>query len=358
MPRRARRLAARLLAVVILVSASLGSVTLSSAAPTQEDVRRAKERLDELNRDLSLLVERYNQARIRLNDVQVRLTEVRLQAERAQAEAERAIGSLNRSAARAFTGFGSQFTVLLDATSLGDFSDRLEFIGSMAEADADLATQAELARQEARWTADELRAAVEQRREVLQELAAQKAQIDSRVDDARALYAELDREYHEALAAARAAAAAEAAAQQQSTGGGSGDDGGGNTFDVSPIPPPPAPNGNVAAVLDAAYSVIGTPYQWGGSSPQTGFDCSGFTMWSWSHAGVSLPHSSAAQYSSLPHVAREDVQAGDLLFFYSPISHVGIYVGGGRMIHSPHSGSVVSVVSVYWDSFTGAARPG
>jgi peptidoglycan DL-endopeptidase CwlO len=285
--------------------------------------------------------------------VQVRLTEVRLEAERAQAVAERAIGSLNRSAARAFTGFGSQFTVLLDATSLGDFSDRLEFIGNMAQADADLATQAELARQEARWTADELRAAVEQRREVLDELAAQKEQIDARVDEARELYAELDRRYHEALAAARAAA--DAAAQQPSTGGGSV---AGGSVDVSPIPPPPAPNGNVAAVLDAAYSVIGTPYQWGGSSPETGFDCSGFTMWSWAHAGVSLPHSSAAQYSSLPHVAREDLQAGDLLFFYSPISHVGMYVGGGRMIHSSHPGTTVSVVSVYWDSFSGAARPG
>jgi cell wall-associated NlpC family hydrolase len=351
MIRTARRLAARLLAVVILVSASLGSVTLSAAAPTQEDVRRAKERLDALNRDLSLLVEQYNQARIRLNDVQVRLTEVRLEAERAQTEAERAIGSLNRSAALAFSGFGSQFSVLLDATSFGDFSDRLEFIGSMAQADTDLATQAELARQEARWTADELRAAVEQRREVLDELAVQKEQIDARVDEARALYAELDRRYHEALAAARAA---EAAAQQQSTGGGSG----GGTVDVSPISPPPAPNGNVAAVLEAAYSAIGTPYQWGGSSPETGFDCSGFTMWSWAHAGVSLPHSSAAQYSSLPHVAREDLQAGDLLFFYSPISHVAMYVGGGRMIHSSHPGTTVSVVSVYWDSFSGAARPG
>jgi peptidoglycan DL-endopeptidase CwlO len=198
-----------------------------------------------------------------------------------------------------------------------------------------------------------LRAAVEQRREVLDELAAQKEQIDARVDEARELYAELDRRYHDALAAARAAA--DAAAQQPSTGGGSV---AGGSVDVSPIPPPPAPNGNVAAVLDAAYSVIGTPYQWGGSSPETGFDCSGFTMWSWAHAGVSLPHSSAAQYSSLPHVAREDLQAGDLLFFYSPISHVGMYVGGGRMIHSSHPGTTVSVVSVYWDSFSGAARPG
>ncbi len=351
MIRTARFLAARLLAVVILVSASLGSVTLSSAAPTQDDVRRAKDRLDALNRDLSLLVERYNQARIRLNDVQVRLSEVRLQAELAQAEADRARASLNRSAARAFTGFGSQFAVLLDATSLGDFSDRLEFIGSMAEADADLATQAELAGQEARWTADELQAAVEQRRDILDELAAEKEQIDTRVDEARALYSELDREYHEALASARAAA--EAAAQQEFTGGS-----GGGSVGVSPIPPPPAPNANVAAVLEAAYSAIGTPYQWGGASPETGFDCSGFTMWSWAHAGVSLPHSSAAQYGSLPHVAREDLQAGDLLFFYSPISHVAMYVGGGRMIHASHPGTTVSVVAVYWDSFSGAARPG
>jgi cell wall-associated NlpC family hydrolase len=81
-------------------------------------------------------------------------------------------------------------------------------------------------------------------------------------------------------------------------------------------------------------------------------------MWAWSHAGVYLPHSSAAQYSALPHVAREDLQPGDLLFFYSPISHVGMYVGGGRMIHSSHPGSTVGVVAVYWDSFAGAARPG
>jgi peptidoglycan DL-endopeptidase CwlO len=350
MTRAARRLAARLFAVAILVFASLGSLTLSAAAPSQEDVRRAKDRLDALNRDLSLLVERYNQAQIRLNDVQVRLSDVRLEAERAQAEADRAIGSLNRSAARAFTGFGSQFAVLFDATSIGDFSDRLEFIGNMAQADADLATQAERARQEARWTADELRVALDERRQVLEEISAERQQIDARVDEARALYSELDRRYHEALAAA--AAAAQAAQEQSTDGSGSGSVG------VSPIAPPPAPNGNVAAVLDAAYSVIGTPYQWGGASPETGFDCSGFTMWAWSHAGVSLPHSSAAQYSSFPHVARDDLQAGDLLFFYSPISHVGMYVGGGRMIHSPHTGDVVRVVTVYWDSFVGASRPG
>jgi cell wall-associated NlpC family hydrolase len=349
----ARRLTGRLMvAVLITVSASFGLASLSSAAPTQEDVARARERLDALNRELSLLVEEFNQARIRLNDVQTRLAEVQAEARRAQTQADRAVESLNRSAARAYAGVGSQFAVLFDSTSLADFSDRLEFIGSMAQADADLAANAELARQEAEWTADELRAAIEERRAVLQDIASKKQQIASRVDEARGIYQELDRKYHEALAAARAAAATAARTAAASP------DTIATVVDPSPIAPPPAPNANVQTVLDAAYSVIGTPYQWGGSSPETGFDCSGFTMWAWSHAGVSLPHSSEAQYSALPHVGREDLQAGDLLFFYSPISHVGMYVGSGRMIHSPHTGSVVSVVAVYWDSFVGAARPG
>lgn len=337
-------------AVLITLSASFGFASLSSAAPTREEVARAKARLDTLNRELSLLVEQFNQARIRLEQVQTRLAEVQGQADRAQADADRAAQSLNRSAARAYTGLGSQFAVLFDATSLGDFSDRLEFIGNMAQADADLATEAELARQEAEWTADELKATIEERRGVLEQIDAKRGQIETRVDEARDLYAELDREFQEAAAAA--AAAAQAAAEQQSVTAGT------TSGDVAPIPAPPAPNANVQAALDAAYSVIGTPYQWGGASPESGFDCSGLTMWSWAHAGVSLPHSSAAQYSALPHVAREDLQAGDLLFFYSPISHVAMYVGGSRMIHASHPGVPVQVVSVYWDSFVGAARPG
>jgi cell wall-associated NlpC family hydrolase len=298
---------------------------------------------------MSLLVEQYDQARIRLEQVQARLAEVENAARRAQALADRATESLNRSAARAYTGLGSQFAALFDATSLGDFSDRLEFIGNMAQADADLATAAARARQEARWTAEELRTTVEQRRSILQDIAAKRDQIEASVNEARQLYAELDRRYHEALAAAAAqAAAAQAAADQPSV----------TASSVAPIAPPPAPNSNVQAVLAAAYSAIGTPYQFGGASPETGFDCSGFTMWSWSHAGVYLPHSSAAQYAAFPHVAREDLQAGDLLFFYTPISHVAMYVGGGRMIHSSHPGTTVGVVAVYWDSFVGAARPG
>ena len=339
--RRAHLVARLSIAVLLAASATIGAVTLSSAAPSREEVEQARARLDSLNRELDLMVEQYNQARIKLQEVQARLADVRAQAQRAQATADRAITSLNANAARAYRGVGSQIAELFESASLADFSDRLEFIGSMAQADSDLAVEAESAQQEARWTAAELKATAEERQGIVDALAAKQDQIESRVAEARDLYEELDRKYHEALAA-------EAAAQEAT----------GTVVVGSPIPPPPAPNANVASVLQAAYSVIGTPYQYGGSSPETGFDCSGFTMWAWSHAGVYLPHSSAAQYASLPQVAQSDLQPGDLVFFYSPISHVGIYVGGGSMIHSPQTGSVVSVVPIYWDSFVGAARPG
>jgi peptidoglycan DL-endopeptidase CwlO len=343
MTARPAHLVARVsIAVLFAASATIGAVSLSSAAPSREEVEQASARLDSLNRELDLMVEQYNQARIKLQEVQARLADVRAQAQRAQATADRAISSLNANAARAYRGVGSQIAELFESASLADFSDRLEFIGSMAQADSDLAVEAESAQQEARWTAAELKATAEERQGIVDALGAKQDQIESRVAEARDLYEELDREYHEALAA-------QAAAQESATS---------SSVGVSPIPPPPAPNANVAAVLQAAYSMIGTPYLYGGSSPETGFDCSGFTMWAWSHAGVYLPHSSAAQYASLPHVAQSDLQPGDLVFFYSPISHVGIYVGGGSMIHSPQTGSVVSVVPIYWDSFAGAARPG
>jgi cell wall-associated NlpC family hydrolase len=102
----------------------------------------------------------------------------------------------------------------------------------------------------------------------------------------------------------------------------------------------------------------GTPYIYAAATPGVGFDCSGLTSWAWAQAGVSLPHQSAQQYASTAHVPASAAQPGDLIFYYSPISHVGLYLGGGMMVHAPNSGSVVKTTSVNWGNVVGVGRPG
>lgn len=112
-----------------------------------------------------------------------------------------------------------------------------------------------------------------------------------------------------------------------------------------------------ASAADQAQGKIGTPYSWGGNGPDA-FDCSGLVHWSYAQAGVSLPRTTQSQVGSGSAVARDDLQLGDLLFFYSGNSHVGIYAGENTMVHAPSSGSSVRVDSLsgYWDNVFSTAR--
>jgi peptidoglycan DL-endopeptidase CwlO len=117
-------------------------------------------------------------------------------------------------------------------------------------------------------------------------------------------------------------------------------------------------SGNARTVLKWAYSKLGTPYQYGGTGPR--YDCSGFVMVAWRQAGVSLPRVVPDQYNATRRVARSDLQPGDLVFFDN-LGHVGIYVGSGKFIHSPHTGTVVQTESLsnpwYSSHYVGAGRP-
>jgi cell wall-associated NlpC family hydrolase len=118
----------------------------------------------------------------------------------------------------------------------------------------------------------------------------------------------------------------------------------------------PAPSAGAAAAVAEARRQLGKPYSYGAAGPNS-FDCSGLTMWSWRAGGVGLPHSAESQYSATRHVALGDIAPGDLLFYGSPIHHVGIYVGNGTMIEAPHSGTVVRYASIYRSDYVGAGRP-
>ncbi|MGA1162341.1 MAG: NlpC/P60 family protein [Ilumatobacteraceae bacterium] len=170
-----------------------------------------------------------------------------------------------------------------------------------------------------------------------------------------------------AAAAAAAAAAANLANQRPSSGSSSGASGssngssgsssssGGNRFDPSTIPPTTSRAGIAIA---AARSQIGVPYRYAAATEGVAFDCSGLTMWAWAQAGVSLPHQSRRQFSSSPRIPIEYIEPGDLIFFYNPISHVSLYVGGGMMVDAPGVGRTVRLKAVNWSKVVGATRPG
>jgi cell wall-associated NlpC family hydrolase len=113
-----------------------------------------------------------------------------------------------------------------------------------------------------------------------------------------------------------------------------------------------------AKVVSYARRLLGVRYTYGGTSPRSGFDCSGFTRFVFGHFGIALPHYAGAQFTLGRKVARQALRPGDLVFF-DGLGHVGIYLGRGRFIHAPHSGTAVSVERLdgwYSSRFTGARR--
>jgi len=109
--------------------------------------------------------------------------------------------------------------------------------------------------------------------------------------------------------------------------------------------PAAAPNQAAQIVVDTALAQQGKAYKWAGAGPNV-FDCSGLTQFAFGAAGIALPHSSRTQATMGTPVARANLQPGDLVAFYSPVGHIGIYIGNGQMVHAPTSGDVVRIISV------------
>ena len=119
--------------------------------------------------------------------------------------------------------------------------------------------------------------------------------------------------------------------------------------------PVAAPNQAAQTAVDTAMAQRGKPYVWAAEGPGS-FDCSGLMLYAYAAAGVSLPHSSSMQSQLGTPVSRSELQPGDLVFFYSPVSHVGMYIGNGQMVHASTSGQPVIVSSVDMKGYVGARR--
>ncbi|MGQ4511903.1 NlpC/P60 family protein [Streptomyces sp. DW26H14] len=203
------------------------------------------------------------------------------------------------------------------------------------------------------------------------DLRASKTRVQRKLGDAQALLTKLTAQEKARLAAlekkkeaearekARAKAKAEqearakalAAAARQKSAGSTGTGTGTGTATT-----PPGSTTKADKALAFARAQIGKPYVWGATGPSS-YDCSGLTQAAWKAAGVDLPRTTYDQVNAGTRVSTDDLRPGDLVFFFSDISHVGMYIGGGMMIHAPHSGANVREESIYSMPIYGAVRP-
>jgi cell wall-associated NlpC family hydrolase len=216
---------------------------------------------------------------------------------------------------------------------------------------------------------DDLQGRLERDRADAEDLAARITQDEvttqNEIDKLVALNSKAERELGQAISAERARRAAAAAvaareeAEQITGGGGGGGNGGGGSnpepFDPGSVPPS---SSRGAIAVAAAKSQVGVRYIKYMSREGVGFDCSGLTAWAWGQAGVSIPHQSRQQFNTTARVPIAYIEPGDLIYFYSPITHVGIYIGGGMMVDAPGPGRFVRYAAVTFSKVVGVSRPG
>ncbi|WP_327220136.1 C40 family peptidase [Streptomyces cyaneofuscatus] len=189
------------------------------------------------------------------------------------------------------------------------------------------------------------------------ELDKHRAAIRTKLADARTLLATLTAA--ERAAYERSADAAHGGSPATSAGGSTtGPDravAGAHADRSAPRASVAAPDSRAARAVSFAHGAIGKPYVWGATGPNA-FDCSGLTQAAWKAAGVSLPRTTYTQINAGQRVSRSELAPGDLVFFYSGISHVGLYIGGGQMIHAPRPGAPVRIAPIDQMPFAGATR--
>ena len=342
----------------LAATAVVGSSALSMAAPSRSDLEAAERRLMELEKDFELVVERYNAVREELAEIHASIAAEELVVRRIERRM-----SVNENAAATVAeelykrGPSEALEVVFSAESLAEIETKIEYLRSSEDAQAEVFERLEVDRQLLNEHIARLEREQQKALTAKERLTGLRAEIEAKVqgqrDEIERLTTLIERaERRRELRRQREAAAAarEAARTQEAT----------PALVAHEAPTgalPPAAGSQAGIAVQAALSQVGKPYQWGAAGPDS-YDCSGLTMWAWGQAGVSLPHNSAAQYASTPSVPRGEWQPGDLLFYGSPIHHVALYIGGGRVVEAPYTGSQVRVASAARSDYVGAGRPG
>jgi cell wall-associated NlpC family hydrolase len=350
-----------------------------------DELERLQERAQQLGEDYVAAIDTKDQLDLEIADAEARIGEK-------QAELDRLRASLSDMALRSFVGGGSVplGPLFEDSENLNDAVKRDE-LARVALSAGDVTTDEFEALVS---DINDEKAALDRKRDQAEQLAASltdaqaetnrltdeytKARSDAEAKLGQLIAQEEQRRAEESARRMREQAAAAASSGNGNSGGGGntsgGNSGSGNTSSTSGSSSGgsggesssgsgggysvPAVSSRSGIAVQSALGQQGVPYRYATSSPGVGFDCSGLTAYAWGQAGVGLPHQSRAQYASVPHVPKEAAQPGDLLFFYSPISHVSIYLGNGMQVHAPNTGKTVTVGPVNWGKVTGVGRPG
>ncbi|MGQ0846062.1 MAG: NlpC/P60 family protein [Sporichthyaceae bacterium] len=331
-PSRATAYRATAALAASLVVSLVAGPTASHAAPN--DVEQARRQVDALDHKASEATERYNVARNAMRDAERVLSQAQRRSSAQQEKLRKLQDSVGALAASAYRNGGVDRTLQLIFSE-----DPSAFLGKASALDA-LSTRQAAALRKVVEARRELRASqemavaqlaiVEAQRKVL---AKEKAAIEGNLREARAVLGKLN-----ASQRARLDRASRAGDPRELLGA------------------LPDPNPRAAKAVQYALKQLGDRYVWGAAGPD-GFDCSGLTMMAWRQAGVSLPHSSSQQYAVGRKIPRSELQPGDLVFFYSPISHVGIYLGNGQIVDAPNSRKPVRITPITLMPYTGATRP-
>lgn len=374
------RLTAAVAVITVGAIVTFPAVAQEADGPSSAQVERrltsAEDRLAELEAEASLAVEDVNEAQVALQEIEADLAATLVETDALTGRTTELRAATDAVARTLYKNGGAnlQFGVLLSADGPTEAGIRYATVrrvleGHRGDVEELRATTAELAALEGRLAERRDAAAaqtieLEARRERLQ------GTLDAQADEIAGLEAELAdvREREEAARraaeeaarreAARQDAARQAAAEREAAGREAEQerqptavpaptpaaDTGGSGGSSSPTPPAPTTRQSAQVAVDTALDQVGKPYRWGGGGPDS-FDCSGLTSFAWRAAGVSLPHSSRAQFSATTRISRGDLQPGDLVFFGSPIHHVAMYIGGGDVVEASRSGVPVRVSS-------------
>ncbi|MEU8519675.1 NlpC/P60 family protein [Streptomyces sp. NBC_01216] len=340
--------AVRTAATVALASAATATLFEGSGhAEPSLTPAQVKAKVDRLYQEAEAATEQYNGAKEKADQARGTLDRLRDEAARRTERLNEARNGLGSIATAQYRAGGLDPAVQLALTS--DPAQYLERAALAEKAGERQAAAVASVRRELTGIR-QLRAESTERLTELQgheaDLRRRKAEVQGKLGEARSLLARLtaaERARYEAAGAGRTGQSGTDAAEVRADRG------------SLPRGPVTAPGSRATQAIAFARAQIGKPYVWGATGPSA-YDCSGLTQASWRAAGVSLPRTTYTQINAGRRVSRSELTPGDLVFFYSGITHVGLYIGGGQMIHAPRPGAPVRIAPIDEMPFAGATR--